>query len=128
MLHVPSPKNGKDFGYDDIEGGNLLGNLLGSLQEISGNKFPLGFGILVNLADISHMLRSFFQCQEDRLSVQEAVRAREADLRSQAFGNLDATLVLVLLTLVLAEVGALKQGTSKHPGCCIIICSCVQLH
>jgi hypothetical protein len=29
-----------DFGYDDIEGGNLLGNLLGSLQEIfSGNKF-----------------------------------------------------------------------------------------
>lgn len=41
VLHdVPSPKNGKDFGYDDIEGGNLLGNLLGSLQEIfSGNKF-----------------------------------------------------------------------------------------
>ncbi|CAJ1335563.1 unnamed protein product [Effrenium voratum] len=42
-----------DFGYDDIEGGNLLGKLLGSLQE-------------------------------DRLSVQEAVRALEADLRSQA--------------------------------------------
>ena len=60
VLHdVPSPKNGKDFGYDDIEGGNLLGNLLGSLQEIfSGNKFLLGFEILMNLAGISHMLRS----------------------------------------------------------------------
>lgn len=60
VLHdVPSPKNGKDFGYDDIEGGNLLGNLLGSLQEIfSGNKFLLAFEILMNLAGISHMLRS----------------------------------------------------------------------
>lgn len=39
-LHMPSLENGKDFGYDDIEGGNLLGNLLGSLQEIfSGNSY-----------------------------------------------------------------------------------------
>ena len=43
----------EDYGYDDIEGGNLLGRLLGSLQD-------------------------------ERLSVSEAVKALEADLRSQA--------------------------------------------